>query len=98
MSLQVTADHRGVRFPVKVVPGSARDRIAGLLGVALKVQVTAPPEKGRANERLCELLAAALGVPVSSVQVQSGLGSPRKVVSVAGLDAADLLGRLDLLP
>jgi len=32
-----------LRFPVKVVPGSARERIVGLYGTALKVAVTAPP-------------------------------------------------------
>ena len=31
--------------------------VAGLLGDALKVQISAPPERGRANERLCEVLA-----------------------------------------
>ena len=77
-----------VQFAVKVVPGAARDRIVGLLGDALKVQVSAPPEAGKANARLCALLAAALAVPVRTVQVASGTGSARKVVAVHGLDAA----------
>ncbi len=85
---------RGARIAVKVVPGAARDRIAGWLGDALKVQVASPPERGRANERLCALLAAALGVAPGAVQVVRGHASPRKVVAVAGLDAAAVAARL----
>ncbi|MBX3463097.1 MAG: DUF167 domain-containing protein [Planctomycetes bacterium] len=94
MTLDVVADAAGARFAVKVVPGAARDRIAGLLGSALKVQVTAPAEQGQANARLCAILAEALGVPTRAVQVAAGHGSPRKVIAVRGLDAATVRTRL----
>lgn len=77
-----------VRFAVKVVPGSSRDRIAGALGDALKVQVTAPPEGGAANARLCKLLAQALGIAARDVRVLAGASTPRKVVAVRGVPAA----------
>lgn len=85
MTVAVHEQGGAVRFPVKVVPGAARDRIVGPLGDALKVQVAAPPEHGKANARLCELIAAALGVGARSVQVVSGQGSARKVVAVQGV-------------
>lgn len=94
MTVAFTADATGVRFAVKVVPGAARDRIVGALGEALKVQVATAPEQGKANARLCELLAAALGVPARAVAVQSGHGNPRKVVHVQGVDAATARARL----
>jgi uncharacterized protein (TIGR00251 family) len=74
-----------VQIVVKAVPGASRDRIVGLLGDALKVQIAAAPEQGRANQRLCEVLAAALGVAPRAVAVVSGASSPRKVVAVHGL-------------
>lgn len=83
-----------VRFAVKVVPGAARDRVVGPLGDALKVQVAAPPEHGKANARLCEVLARALGVPARDVQIASGHGGPRKLVTVVGLDVATVRTRL----
>lgn len=91
LPLRAIAD--GVQFAVKVVPGAARDRIVGLLGEALKVQVAAAPEGGKANARLCELLAAALAVPVRAVQVTSGAGNARKVIAVQGLSLASAQAR-----
>lgn len=94
MTFAVRAHGSGVTFAVKVVPGAARNRIAGVLGDALKVQVTAPAEGGKANERLCEVLAAALDVPVRAVHVQSGHGNPRKVIAIDGVDAHEVSRRL----
>jgi uncharacterized protein len=87
----------GVQFALKVVPGAARTRIVGALGDALKVQVAAPPEGGKANAAVCELLAATFGVPVRAVTVVSGHGHARKVVAVAGLTAAAALAALPSL-
>ncbi len=88
MTVAVHATADGVRIAVKAVPGAARSRVVGALGDALKAQVAAPPEGGKANAALCELLAAAFGVPARAVQVVAGAGSARKVVAIAGLDAA----------
>lgn len=90
MTLEVRAVDGALQFAVKAVPGSSRDRVLGLHGTALRVAVAAPPERGKANERLCEVLAAALGVPVRDVDVVQGAGSPHKVVRVRGVDEARL--------
>ena len=74
------------RLKVKVVPGSSRDEIVNWLGDALKIKVTAPPEKGKANEAVIRLLAAALGIATDDISVVSGHTSPSKVVAVSGMD------------
>ena len=77
---------RTARLEVKVVPGSSRNEIVGWLGEALKIKVTAPPERGKANKAVVELLAAALGIATDDVIVVSGHSSPAKVVAVSGMD------------
>ena len=97
MKIRLSEQHGGVRFAVKVVPGASRDRIVGALGDALKISVKKPPEGGAANAAVVALLASALGVPASRVQIARGHGTPRKDVFVAGLTPAQLQARLDQL-
>lgn len=52
---------------VKVVPSASRAQIVGFREGVLKVRVTAPPEAGKANRALEELLAAALGLKQAAV-------------------------------
>jgi uncharacterized protein (TIGR00251 family) len=75
---------------VKVVPGSSRDRVAGRYGDGVKVQVSAPPEDGRANRAVVAVLADSLGVKASQVTLVRGQTQPRKVFDVAGIDQAAL--------
>jgi len=87
----------GSAFDVKVVPGASRSRVAGVHGAALRVQVAAPPERGRANRELCATLADALGVRPADVEVVAGETSPRKTVAVRSLAPDDLAARISSL-
>lgn len=71
---------------VKAVPGAKRDEIAGVLGDRLKVRVSAPPEGGKANRAICELVARVLGVRGSAVSVERGASSAEKTLRVRGVD------------
>jgi len=82
------------RLPVKVVPGSSKNCIAGWLGEALRVRVMAPPERGKANTAVEKIIAEALGLPNDAVNVVKGLTSPRKVVEVSGLPEPEIRSRL----
>jgi uncharacterized protein (TIGR00251 family) len=79
---------------IKVVPGSSRTRVEGWLGEALKVRVTAKPEKGRANEAVISLLAQTLKVPKKNISIFSGAWSAMKVVEVADVTESEILARL----
>ncbi len=81
-----TANSTMGRLNVKVVPGSSRDQIVGWLGDALKIRVMAPPEKGKANEAVVELLSMKLGISTDDIEVESGRSSPSKVIAVTGMD------------
>ena len=76
-----------MRLHLKVVPKASRDRVVGWVGDRLKVQVTAAPERGKANDAVIEVLAAALGVPRGRVRIVAGETSPLKTVEIDGDDA-----------
>ena len=83
------------RISVTVSPGAARTVLVGRHGDGWKARVAAPPERGRANDALVELLADALAGPRSSVHVVSGLAAKAKVVEIDGLAAREAERRLD---
>ena len=56
--------------------------------------VSAPPERGRANDAVIGLLASRLRVPRASLQVVSGRTGRDKVVELKGLDEAEAVRRL----
>ena len=66
----------------------------GRHGDGWRARVAAAPERGRANEALCSLLADVLDIPRRSVSVVAGHGARVKVVEIDGLDAADIDSRL----
>lgn len=70
------------RVHVKVVPGARQNRVVGLLGDRLKVQVAPPPEEGKANAAVIALLAGVLKLDRSRVELLSGASSPRKTFRV----------------
>jgi hypothetical protein len=85
----------GLVLDIKAVPRSRTTEVSDVManGV-LKVRVTAAPEKGRANEEICALLAEYLGVPKRSVEVIHGHTSPQKRVRVT----SQLVGRRNASP
>ena len=83
-----------IKLRVKVVPASSRNGIAGWLGDALKVRVTAPAEGGKANAAVEAIVAEALGLPRDAARIVSGRTSPRKVIEIAGLSESDVHQRL----
>ncbi len=83
------------RIELTVSPGAARSELVGRHGDGWRARVAAPPERGRANRALVELLAEALGVHRDRVAVVAGLTGRRKVVEVTGLEPAELDRRLE---
>ena len=74
-----------MKFSVKAVPGASRSGIVGWLGEDLKVRIQAPATDGKANDALCEFLAAEFGLPKNAVRIASGFSSRKKIVEADGL-------------
>ena len=73
------------RFTVKVHPRARRSAVTGRLGDAWKLDLTAPPIEGKANQECVRFLADLLGVPRACVRVVTGLTSRTKVVEIEGV-------------
>jgi hypothetical protein len=84
-----------VKLSLKVVPGAARSGIAGRLGDLVKVKVTEQAEGGRANAAVVAVLASALGVPRSALEIVAGGRSPVKVVEITSLSEDEVFARLE---
>jgi uncharacterized protein YggU (UPF0235/DUF167 family) len=69
--------------------------LVGRHGEGWKVRVAAPPEGGRANDAVLDLLARELSLPRRSLSIVSGHSAREKVVRMEGIDRAETERRLE---
>jgi uncharacterized protein YggU (UPF0235/DUF167 family) len=79
-----------IKLPIKVVPASSRNCIAGWLGDTLKIRVTALTERGKANASVGVILAGVLSVSKEQIRIVTEPASARKTVEVIGLSESDV--------
>lgn len=89
MMLNYSEKDGRLTFTVRVVPRASRSEIVGEHNGALRVRLAAPPVDGAANEELIRLLAIALGVGRSAVEIVTGHTSKTKTLRVSAR-ASDL--------
>jgi uncharacterized protein (TIGR00251 family) len=74
------------RVRLRVAPGARKTELAGRHGDGWKIRVSAPPEGGRANDAVLDLLAERVGLPRRSLTIVSGRKGRDKVVEMTGID------------
>ena len=82
--------HPETTIKVRVQPKPSRNQILGFKEDVLHARVTAPPERGKANDTLVGLLAERLGVFPSRVRVLKRHASRNKLVAIDAPPADDL--------
>lgn len=65
-----------------MTPRAGKNEVLKISEGEYKVKVTAPPEKGKANEAVVNLLADFLGVPKSSVSIIGGKSTRVKLIEI----------------
>ncbi len=80
---------------VKLTPKASKNAILGLeknllAESVLKVNITAVPEKGKANKALIELLAKHLGIPKSHISIIRGAKNRLKTIEIQGITTEQL--------
>jgi hypothetical protein len=93
-ALSIRNEIGGVTICVKVVPNSSRDKVAGVLGDALKITTATPPEKGKANAAVAKILAKTLDIDSRRVTLATGQTSAHKEFHVKGITADEIRAKL----
>jgi hypothetical protein len=88
--------HReGVVLPVRATAGARRAGIGGEHGGALKVSVTQPAEKGKANKAIQAALGHLFGVRSDRVELLSGASSRQKRFLIRGASPEEVRALLE---
>jgi uncharacterized protein (TIGR00251 family) len=85
----------GVILPIKAQPGARRSAIAGRHAGSLRVAVTQAAEKGKANQAVVEVLAEALSLRKSQIELVAGETSRQKKFLIRGLTLDELAQRIE---
>jgi uncharacterized protein len=88
------ASDGGLILPLLAQPKARQNAVTGEHDGRLKVAVTEAPEKGKANKAIVKVLAAALGLKKSQLEIVAGEASQRKKCRVMGIAPDDLRRRL----
>lgn len=96
MAFSVHETKAGAQFAVRVQPRASRNKLAGLMGDAVKLAITAPPVDGKANEAVIAFFAELFRVPKSNVTITAGDTSRNKTVAVRGVSAEAARAALDV--
>ena len=92
--LDIQRTDQGIIISVKVVPGSSRDRIVGVLGNSLKITTSTAPERGKANQAVTKTLAKALGINTRNVKLISGKTGAQKKFAISEISCSDVRRKL----
>jgi uncharacterized protein (TIGR00251 family) len=95
--LSITQHPEGCILSVWAQPGARREGVLGEHGGALKVAVSAPPEQGKANKALMQILRDVLGLKRSQLELVSGETSREKRFLIRGVTGPQLVDRLTSL-
>lgn len=78
------------KLKVKVNPNTSQKQVQWR-GDHLKVNLTAPPEDGKANQQLLELLAEMFDLSTADLELVQGTTDEYKVIRMKNLDRETLV-------
>ncbi|WP_020470686.1 DUF167 domain-containing protein [Zavarzinella formosa] len=92
--IEINPHSEGCVLPVRAQPGARKNAVTGEQAGALKVSVTAPPEDGRANAAITDLLRDWLSLKRSQVELLTGPTNRNKAFLIRGVGVEDLRGMI----
>jgi len=94
MTGRVEMGEERARVTVQVQPNASRNQVVRYADGVLHVKIAAAPVRGKANQELVRFLSDFLGVSKSSLSIEKGHTSRRKVVLVEGMGEGDVSSRV----
>ena len=83
-----------VKISLRVYPNASRNEVVGFTDGVLRVKISAPPSKGKANRELITFLSRLLGVSKGGVNIMKGHTTRNKVIAIDGLSREEVMKRL----
>jgi len=80
---------------VQVQPNASQNKITRFEQGVWYLKIAAPPIKGRANQELLKFLSDILGVSKSSLTIEKGMTSKRKLIAIQGLIQNQVMRQLE---
>jgi uncharacterized protein (TIGR00251 family) len=90
MPISISDHTEGAILAVRAQPGAKRNAVLGEQAGALKVAVTAPPEDGKANAAIVEVLREWLGLKRSQVELVGGRTNRNKTFLIRAVTPEEL--------
>ena len=73
------------RVHIRVYPNTYRNEIVGIINGVVRVKISAPPVKGRANAELIAFLSRLLDISKDNISIIKGQTSNKKLVVINGV-------------
>ncbi len=95
--IRLRETNEGTILAVRAQPGARRTGVVGEHDGALRIAVTASPDKGKANRAIAAVLSEAFSIPKSSIELVSGQTSRQKEFRLDGLRCSQVRDICDTL-
>jgi uncharacterized protein (TIGR00251 family) len=92
--IELSSHLDGIILPVRAQPGASKNAVRGEQNGMLKVSVTQIAEKGKANKAIIKVLAKALGLRGSQVELIAGELQSQKRFLIRDITVEDLAERI----
>ncbi len=70
------------RIKLKVIARAKKEGLQKLSEDSYRIKVSSPPEKGKANKRIIELLSKEFGVKKRDIRIISGETNNKKIIEI----------------
>ena len=82
------------KIKLLVRPNSRKNSIEGLYQDRIKIKISKPAEKGKANKELISFISEITGIPEKDIKITSGQRSSLKEISIIKSVTESLAARL----